>query len=238
MLRRLCTSTPSIHSSFSGDLQLIWEPEKLRSYELGYRGLVLRKNIYIDADFYYNRYKSFIGQVEANIPKTNLQDSIPFYLFDKKLQDRYRLWTNSKTVVFNYGGSVGLKYNLPFGYKFAGKVTYSILDKKTSNDGLEDGFNTPKWITNISVGNPLAFKSIGFNVTYKWQSNFYWQSFLVNGNLPSFSTTDAQINYTLINLPVVIKVGGSNIFNRRYNSFLGGPQIGGFYYASITLNGL
>lgn len=45
------------------------QPEKLRSYEFGYRGLVLRKNIYIDADFYYNRYTSFIGQVEANIPK-------------------------------------------------------------------------------------------------------------------------------------------------------------------------
>ncbi|MBC8053819.1 MAG: TonB-dependent receptor [Sphingobacteriaceae bacterium] len=214
------------------------EPEKLKSFEGGYRGLLLKKRLFLDIDFYYNRYTSFIGQVEANIPRTSNVDSIAFYLNDKKLQDRYRLWTNSKTVVYNYGGSLGLKYNLPSNFKFSGNLTYSDLAKKISNDGLEDGFNTPKWITNISLGNPSALRNAGFNVTYKWQSNFYWQSFLVNGHVPSFANADAQVNYTVPKMKVMVKVGGTNILNKRYNSFLGGPQIGGFYYTSITLNGI
>ena len=53
------------------------------------------------------------AQVEANIPHTTIEDSIPFYLYDKKKQDRYRLWTNSKTVSYNYGGTLGITWNMP-----------------------------------------------------------------------------------------------------------------------------
>lgn len=214
------------------------QPEKLRSFEWGYRGLLLKKTVLIDIDFYYNKYSSFVGQIEGNIPKTQLPDSIGFFLNDRKLQDRYRMWTNSKTVVYNYGGSAGLKFNLPHEFRLNGNVTYANLQKKTFNDGLEDGFNTPKWITNASLGNASVLKSFGFNLTHRWQSSFYWQSFLVNGNVSAFSTTDAQINYALRKLPVMIKAGGSNILNKRYHSFLGGPQIGSIFWTSITVNGI
>src|SRR4051794_19140758 len=81
------------------------EPEFIQSFETGYKGLFLRSRLYIDADFYFNKYHAFIAQVEASVPKTTIPDSIPYYLNDKKLQDRYRLWTNSKTTVYNVGGS-------------------------------------------------------------------------------------------------------------------------------------
>jgi hypothetical protein len=35
---------------------------------------------------------------------------------------------------------------------------------------------------------------------------------------------------------MVFKVGGANVLNNYYNSFLGGPAIGGFYYASVMYN--
>jgi len=31
-------------------------------------------------------------------------------------------------------------------------------------------------------------------LTFKWQSSFYWQSFLVNGTTPAYSTLDAQVS--------------------------------------------
>lgn len=34
--------------------------------------------------------------------------------------------------------------------------------------------------------------------------------------------------------PLLVKLGGSNVLNRDYNSFLGGPSIGGFYYCTLT----
>jgi outer membrane receptor protein involved in Fe transport len=208
------------------------KPEQIRSIEMGYRGLFFDKNLQVDIDFYFNRYTDFIAQVEMNIPKTSNTDSIPFYLNDKKLQSRYRMWTNSSTVAYNYGSGIGLRYNFYKGFKIIGNATLAQLQRKSNNDGLEDGFNTPKWITNVSLGNDNLYKNSGFMLTYRWQSNYYWQSFLVNGDVPAYQTLDAQISSIIQKLG--IKIGGSNILNHYYHSFLGGPSIGGFYYCTIS----
>ncbi len=210
------------------------QPEYISSLEVGYRALLLDEDLQLDVDFYYNQYTNFIAQVELNIPKTSNPDSIAFYMADKKKQDRYRLWTNSRTVAHNYGSTLGLKYMFLKNFQASGNVTYSKLDRKSGNDGLEDGFNTPEWITNISIGNEKVFRNIGFMVTYRWQSAYYWQSFLVNGNVPPYQTLDAQINCTFEK--VRLKIGGTNILNHYYNSFLGGPSVGGFYYTSLSFN--
>ena len=208
-------------------------PEHIRSLEFGYRSLWLNDEFQLDVDFYFNHYTHFIAQVEMNIPKTAKPDSIAFYLADKKKQDRYRMWTNSKTTAYNYGSSLGVKYRFFRDFRAMGNVTFSKLQRKSSNDGLEDGFNTPQWITNISLGNDKVFRSLGFMVTYRWQSAYYWQSFLVNGNVPAYQTVDGQVSCKLDK--VRLKVGGTNIFNQYYHSFLGGPSVGGFYYSSVTL---
>jgi iron complex outermembrane receptor protein len=209
-------------------------PEHIKSFEIGYKGLLLNTRLYVDADFYFNNYHSFIAQVEASVAKTNLPDSVPFYLNDNKLQDRYRLWTNSKTTVYNYGGSIGIKYTLPQGYLVGANVSYAKLDRKTGNDGLEDGFNTPKWITNIMFSNDHIFKNFGAGITYKWQSSYYWQSFLVNGQVPAYGSLDVQASYQFSKPGISIKLGATNVLNHYYYSFLGGPYIGGFYYSTLT----
>jgi outer membrane receptor protein involved in Fe transport len=89
------------------------QPEHVKCFEAGYRGVFWNEKFLVDIDFYYNIYENLMAQVEANIPKTSDPDSIPFYLYDKKKQDRYRLWTNSKTVSYNYGGTLGLTWNMP-----------------------------------------------------------------------------------------------------------------------------
>ena len=209
-------------------------PEHIKSFEIGYKGLFFKTRLFIDADFYFNSYRSFIAQVEASVAKTNLPDSIPFYLNDNKLQDRYRLWTNSKTSVYNYGGSLGVKYTLPAGYLIGANVSYARLDKKTGNDGLEDGFNTPKWITNFTISNDHLLKTFGAAITYKYQSSYYWQSFLVNGQVPAYGSLDVQASYQFAKPGISIKLGATNLLNHYYYSFLGGPYIGGFYYSTVS----
>ena len=209
-------------------------PEYIRSFETGYKGLFFKSKLYVDADFYFNNYHSFIAQVEASVAKTTLPDSISFYLNDKRSQDRYRLWTNSKTRVYNYGVSLGIRYMLSAGFTAGANVTYAKLDRKTTNDGLEDGFNTPQWITNINVTNDAIYKGIGAGITYKWQSSYYWQSFLVNGQVPSYGSLDAQASYQFKKNGLNIKLAATNLFNQYYYSFLGGPAIGGFYYVMVS----
>jgi iron complex outermembrane receptor protein len=207
------------------------QPEHISSLEFGYRALLIQEVLQLDIDFYYNNYSNLMGQVELNIPKTSDPDSIAFYMADRKKQDRYRLWTNSKTIAHNYGSTLGLRYRFLKNFQALGNVTYAKLDQKSNNDGLEDGFNTPQWITNISFGNEQVFRNLGFMVTYRWQSSYYWQSFLVNGNVPAYQTLDAQV--TIIIEKAKLKIGGTNILNHYYNSFLGGPAVGGFYYCSV-----
>ena len=155
------------------------EPEQIRSLEFGYRGAFLNDDLNVDVDFYYNKYTDFIGQVEMNVPETDNPDSIPFYLADRTKQDRYRMWTNSKTIAYNYGAGLGISYKLA-NYKISGNLTYAKLERKSANDGLEDGFNTPAWIVNASLGNNNVYRNFGFNFTYRWQDDYYWQSFRVS----------------------------------------------------------
>jgi iron complex outermembrane receptor protein len=212
------------------------QPEHIKSFEAGYKSLFFNGDLSVDADFYYNRYNNFIGQIELNVPGTTKPDSIPYYLNDKTKQARYRVWTNSQSVVYNIGGSLGLSYRLWQKYILTGNVSYAKLQRTANEDALEDGFNTPQWITNYSFGGNHVIGNFGFNATYKWQSSFYWQSFLVSGNVASYGTIDAQVNYDFVKTGLNVKIGASNLTNQYYYSFLGGPAIGGFYYTTLTLN--
>jgi outer membrane receptor protein involved in Fe transport len=210
------------------------QPEHINSFETGYKALFFDGRLKADADFYYNKYDNFIAQVEINVPNTQKPDSIPFALNDKAKQSRYRAWTNSRSTVYNIGGSLGLSYNLSQKFVASGNVSYAKLQRTANEDALEDGFNTPAWITNFSFGGNRVVNSFGFNVTYKWQSGYYWQSFLVNGKVQSYGTIDAQVNYDFLQSKLNVKLGATNLTNKYYNSFLGGPAIGGLYYTTLT----
>lgn len=212
------------------------QPEEVTSLEIGYRTGELNKKITLDVDFYYNVYRNLMAQIDANVPKTTNPDSIATYLQNTAKQDRYRLWTNSKTVSYNYGASLGLTYELLNRYRVSGNVTYSKLARKDRNDGLEDGFNTPEWAYNLSFGNPSFYKTVGFNVTVRHQNSFLWQSALATETVPRYTTVDAQVSMDLFNNLLALKLGATNLTNRYYYSYIGGSAIGASYYTSLTIN--
>lgn len=213
------------------------KPEYVSSYEVGYKGIFADGQLLVDADFYVNAYRNFMAQVEVNLPLGKNVDSIGYYMFNRNQNERYRLWTNSTARVFNYGGSLGIRYlNFFKNFNFNGNLSYAKLDRKTEQDGLEESFNTPEWMVNASVGNPSVFKQLGFNLSWRWQSAFLWQSFIANGNVPAYSTLDGQISFNVPDGKLNIKVGGSNVLNHYYIPFIAGPGIGGHYYVSLKYN--
>ncbi|KGO85520.1 TonB-dependent receptor [Flavobacterium rivuli WB 3.3-2 = DSM 21788] len=210
------------------------KPEHINSFEVGYKGLFIKRSLKIDADFYFNKYDNFIAQVEMNVPNTTDAMLIPTYLNDRSQQSRYRMYTNSQSVVYNLGASLGLSYLLADHYTIGGNVSYAKLSRTDNNDGFEDGFNTPEWMGNVSFSGENVIKSLGFALTYRRQSSFYWKSFLVNGDVKAYGTLDAQLSYDLYQSKLGIKLGATNLTNNYYNSFLGGPAIGGLYYTTLT----
>ena len=210
------------------------KPEKVKSFEAGFRQLLWGGKMLIDADVYFNSYQNFIAQVNMNVPNTSNTDSIPYYLYDKTKQKPYRMWTNSTTIVQNYGYSVGIEYKQPGSILISSNVSFTKLSKKQQQDGLEDGFNTPSWSSTFTCGSNELWKYWKAGVTWRWQDRYSWVSFLVSGEVPAYQTVDAFVGYHFKVQPINIKLGGNNILNKSYRSFLGGPSVGGFYYLSLT----
>ena len=211
------------------------KPERVTSMEIGYRAELINRTVSLDVDFYYNRYQNLMAQLDANVPKYGKTDSVAIKLQNSALQDRYRLWTNSRTISYNYGSSLGISWRLPLKYELSGNVTYSKLKRKDQNDGLEDGFNTPEWACNISFGNPAFYKNLGFNLTLRHQSSFLWQSALATGTVANYTTIDAQLTIGIVKNHANLKFGATNLTNQYYYSYIGGPNIGGYYYGSLTV---
>lgn len=212
-------------------------PEHINSFEAGYRGTFLQGKLFIDADYYFNIYKDFIGQVELTKPNTGIigtGDSSIFEAYDKSRSKIYRMWTNSSSIVSNQGASLGLSYNLYQKYQLSGNVSFSALVKVSEADALIPAFNTPKWMTNFSFGNNDVFRNAGFNINFRWQSAFEWQSPLANGTIDAYATVGAQVNYRLPQYSTSLKLGATNLFNKRYYQYEGGPVIDGFYYFTIV----
>jgi iron complex outermembrane receptor protein len=212
------------------------QPEHVTSLEAGYRAALLNERLLLDVDFYYNTYKNLMAQIDANIAKRQHPDSLGYYMQSNSRQNLYRLWTNSKTVSYNYGASFGASYEVSKKLRVGGNFTYAKLARKEQSDGLEDGFNTPAWTYNLSVASPNFYKTLGFNVNFRQQASFLWQSALATGTVKSYATIDMQLTAGLLKNTWLLKMGATNLTNRYYYSLIGGPAIGGFYYLSATFS--
>jgi len=240
--------------------QLVWanlpnaRPEKIVSYEVGYKSVLLDNKLVIDFDAYSNTYDGFLGQVQVFVPigETVGSDAAVIAMLDRnrdatsatgnnsasKGQERYRVYTNAKNTYHNFGSALGITYNLYKKYTVAGNINFNKMKSNQSNDIFVTGFNTPQWSTNLSFGNREVIKNVGFNVAWRWQDSFMWESPLVTGGISAYNTIDAQVSFHFAELRSQMKVGGSNILNHRYLQYAGGPTIGALYYVAITVEGL
>ncbi|TAF46624.1 MAG: energy transducer TonB [Sphingobacteriales bacterium] len=229
-------------------------PERINSFEIGYKSVLLENKLILDIDAYTNTYSGFLGQAQVFVPKgqTVNSDAAVIAMLDRNRdaqpaagvnaasngQERYRVYTNAKNEYRNFGSAVGITYSFFKKYSIAGNASFNKIRTNQSNDIFVTGFNTPEWSTNLSIGNREVVKNVGFSVVYKWQQAFLWESPLVTGTIPSFNTFDAQVTLRVPKQKASIKIGASNIFNRRYIQYAGGPTLGGLYYAAITFDGL
>lgn len=216
------------------------QPESINSFEVGYKSVLFDNSVVVDFDAYYNIYKGFLGQVEVSVPTSGVvgSDAAVLDMLTRSKQNRYRVYTNAKNTYKSYGTSLGLTYNFYQKYTISGNANYNALSENPNPDIFLTGFNTPKWVTNLSFGNREVIKNVGFNIVWRWQDTVYWESTLANGQVPAYSTFDAQVNVRVPKLKSTAKLGGTNIFNNRYTQFAAGPTIGGLYYIAITVDGL
>ncbi len=212
------------------------QPEHIQAFDVGYKSVLFKNKLVIDLDAYYNIEKGFLGQVEVSVPTTGPvgTDSSAFDMYNKNKQSKYRVYTNANNTYYSYGSALRLSYNFYKTFSISGNLSYNNLKAQTANDIFITGFNTPKYAANIQFGNRDLFNNFGFNIVWKWQDSFKWESPLATGIVPSYYTFDAQVNYKFTKQNTLVKLGGTNILNRRYFQYAAGPTIGALYYISIT----
>ncbi len=212
------------------------KPEQVKSIEVGYKSLI-GKNLMVDAVYYYNLYSDFTVQVaivkaagDISVNPINAQS-----LLVATSANTYQVYTNLTEDLAAHGAAIGIDYLFNKGYTAGLNYNWNKQIDELG-DEFVNGFNTPEHKLNLSVSNRKVTDRLGFSVSYRWQSDFRWEFSFAEGDVPSYSTVDAQVSYRLKELKSVVKLGGSNLLNNRYVQNIGGPTIGAIYYLSLTFD--
>lgn len=200
------------------------KPEKVASLELGYRGLLLGKKLFLDTYAYYNRYHGFeatqlVGQLakDAGTPNDQL----------------FQTMVSTSQIVSSAGWAIGVDYRTPVGILIRSNVAYNKLLKGISEPGVEAAFNTPTYRANLSVGYNAILPNLGFSFNLHWQEKYLWQSDFGDGEIPAYTTLDAHISYKIPGIHITFKLGGSNLLNEYYTTSFGSAKTGGLYYINL-----
>ncbi len=211
-----------------------FKPESMNSFELGYKTLIAKK-LLIDFYIYSGHYSNFIGSVQV-LQSRNAAAPSAYDLLDANKRIAYSISTNSTTNVSTSGWGVSADYLLPNNFSF----TSSLYTDEIGNlpTGFIAYFNTPLWRANFGFSNSglLFKKKLGFNATLHYQDEMNYEGSFAAGKLDSYQTVDAVLTYKVPSIKSLIKVGGTNIFNKYYYSAYGSPKIGGLYYVSFAYN--
>ncbi len=222
------------------------KPEHVSAFEVGYRG-VINNNLMYDLSYYYDIYHDFETQVGV-VTADTLPNGSPNYatLLNETAFDNQNgqitgntalIYTNVSNEVTAQGAAAEFTYQFPHGYTLDANYNWNVLQHVPP--GFLAMFNTPEHKVNVSFSNYRITDNLGFNIVWRWQTRFYWESSFTipaNGFVPSYNTIDAQVSYHLNFMKSILKIGASDLTNRRYIQSLGGPTISALYYISLTFD--
>ena len=209
------------------------QPEKLSSFEFGYKGITNRK-LFLDANVYYSVYKDFIQQDNV-ISKADTEHQGTLL----PAGTTFRPYFNAPIDINAYGFTAGLEYIVNSNWKITGNYTYNdfSFDDENLPQGFEDfdpGFNTPTQKINLGIFNRKFLDNFSFGANFKYQNEFFWFGSFGEGTIPAFSTVDAQISYRIKSAKSNIKLGVNNLLKKEFVTNYGGPTIGRIFHVTIT----
>jgi iron complex outermembrane recepter protein len=228
------------------------QPEKIESYEIGYKGLIAKK-LFIDSYFYTSKYTNFIGGTAILVPTAAAGPGLPIEsgLGSASTRSAYSRVANSKEIIRTNGFAISANYTITKGYNVGLNFAQNNLKDFTSSpEQLFAGYNTPKNRYNISFGKRLTSgDKFGFNINLRHQDSFVWQASFnqptttgttsfTNTSVPKVTNIDAQVSYKLSSMKSIIKLGGTNIGGKPYIQAFGSAAVGSMYYVAITFDEL
>lgn len=208
------------------------KPESMNSIELGYKGLLAKGKVLVDAYVYSGVYKDFNSRIQVVKSATGS----PAGLSNRANWLVYSVPSNNVGDVTSFGFGLGIDYRLPHNFTIGTNISSDEISEIPV--GFTANFNSPKYrfngnITNTGFGKK---KRLGASIQYKWQDAFMYESDFVNSALPAVQLLDIQFSYKIPKTKSMIKVGGNNVLNQYYYNAAGNSQVGGLYYVSFGYN--
>ena len=228
------TGNPGVLQVSNPDLV---KPEQVTSMEVGYRGKI--GNVTLDMSAYYNQYSDFISGENVIAPFYGKvgDNGLSVAAIAAGDYQVYQAYTNSPVDVNSFGGSAMLTAKVLKKFDFTANYTYTKQDfDRTLYPDFRTNFNTPEHKVKASFGSTELVDNFGFNVAWRWSDDYFWEATFGDGEVPSFSTVDAQINYTIPSLKSTLKLGAANLGGYDYFTAFGTGLIGSQYYLSLTIN--
>lgn len=219
-------------------------PEQTTCYEIGYRGILSRK-LLVDLNYHYSTYTNFLINTVVMrtdnpvvLPDGSINPDAAFDIVEGRTQ-LFQLYTNASDQASAQGATLGLTYTMPKNYRLHFNTTWADFQLRDANPDNIPAFNTPAWKTNFTVSNDRITNRLGFSAAWHWQSAFDWYGTLTQldpGRVNAYNMIDAQMSYRIPNLKTTVKIGASNLTNRKIVQAYGSPAVGGIYFISLLFD--
>lgn len=204
--------------------------EKIETYELGYRGQLVKNKLFIDANAYYNISKDFLSPVTV-VGVTTARG-------DQKIEDvqsGYAIWNGLVATYVNFGevNTYGFDFGATYYFNpnFSANFNYSYFDYSVDEDNLDNDFNNDGVVNflDILVNAPTNKFGLGLNysgdkffggIFGRWVESYdYFSSFQI--------ASQSHPGLTYRGKPIVENARSADTFNY-------GP-LGGFFTVDLSL---
>jgi outer membrane receptor protein involved in Fe transport len=202
------------------------KPESVTTFEAGYKALI-KNSFLFDVYGYYGTYQDFLTRRDV----IQFPGGTPGPTFNG-----FSVVVNSPEKVKTYGWGASFDYLLPSNFVLSGNASSDKI--KDVPTGFRAFFNTPDLRTVLSIAN-TGFgpdKLLGFNLSWRWQDEFFYENDFTQGHLDAYNVVDAAISLKRPKIKSIVKLGSTNLFNQYYRTAVGNPSIGGLYYVSFAFN--
>jgi len=214
------------------------KPEQMQSMEFGFRGK-LSRTFTVDAAVYRNDFQDFINTQVVLSPLYGEVGDGGLSVLAMANQD-FETWssyTNSPAEISSWGMSIGMATKIFGNFDLSANYTKTQLEFEQSlYPDFRTNWNTPEHKIKAQFGNTELFKNFGFNIAWRYWSEYLWQASFGDGIVPDTHIIDAQFNLTVPKWKSTIKVGATNLGGEEYFTAFGSGFIGTQYYISWTAN--
>lgn len=204
--------------------------EKIQTFELGYKGQLTPKKLFVDANVYYNISEDFLSPVTV-IGVTTERGGVPI----SQVQSGYGIYGGLVATYVNfgkvntYGADLGLTYAIT--EALSATVNYSYFDYSVDEDDLEaNDFNKDGEVNKLDVlvNTPNNKASLGFNYSSeKWFGTLFVRWVEAYDYFSSFQIAAETQDLVYRGVPVVENARSADTWNY-------GP-LGGFVNVDLGL---